>query len=106
MNVPVPKRDILREKLSQYGALLVLLVLAALALVGPYGFLAWSEYNAKLEAREQRIAALVHTRDELKNRVERLDPNHADPDLVTEIMRRDLNVAHPDDYVLELKPQS
>ena len=58
-----------------------------------------------LHQREARVAALVEQRDELKNRVERLDPNNADSDLVGELVRRDLNVAHPDEYVLDLKPQ-
>ncbi|OYW45214.1 MAG: septum formation initiator [Sphingomonadales bacterium 32-68-7] len=105
MNSPAPKRAIFREKLSRYGALAWLLGLGGLALAGPYGLLSWSENRAMLEQREQRIAALVAQRDELKNRVVRLDPDHADPDLATELIRRDLNVAHPDEYVLDLKPR-
>lgn len=105
MNLPAPKRDIVREKISQYGALACLLVLGGLALAGPYGLLSWSENRTVLHERQARVAALVAQRDELKNRVERLDPNNADPDLVGELVRRDLNVAHPDEYVLDLKPQ-
>ena len=105
MNLPAPKRDIVREKISQYGALACLLVLGGLALAGPYGLLSWSENRTVLHERQARVAALVEQRDELKNRVERLDPNNADPDLVGELVRRDLNVAHPDEYVLDLKPQ-
>lgn len=105
MNLPASKRDIVREKLSRYGALVCLLVLGGLALAGPYGLLSWSENRTLLHEREARVAALVEQRDELKNRVERLDPNNADPDLVGELVRRDLNVAHPDEYVLDLKPQ-
>ena len=31
-----------------------------------------------------------------------LDPRAVDPDLSTELLRRDLNVAHPDEYILDL----
>ena len=97
------KRDIAREKLSRFGALGFLLVLAGLALAGPYGLLSWGENIALLEQRQDRIAALQAERDELKNLVVLLDPDHVDPDLSTELVRRNMNVAHPDEYVLELE---
>jgi cell division protein FtsB len=97
------KRDIAREKLSRFGALGFLLVLAGLALAGPYGLLSWGENIALLEQRQDRIAALQAERDELSNLVTQLDPDHVDPDLATELVRRNLNVAHPDEYVLELE---
>ncbi|RKF23527.1 septum formation initiator [Altericroceibacterium spongiae] len=93
----------LREKLSQFGALGYLLVLGGLALVGPYGVLAWGENKALLEKREHRIAVLEKDKAELRNRVSLLNLDHADPDLVTELMRENLNVAHPDEYIIELK---
>jgi cell division protein FtsB len=104
MNTVVTKRDIVREKLARFGALGFLLVLGALALVGPYGMLSWGESNAVLKQRQDRIAALQADRDELENLVARLDPNNVDPDLATELMRKNLNVAHPDEYVIELDP--
>ena len=96
------KRDLVREKLSRFGALGFLLVLAGLALAGPYGLLAWGENNALLKQRQDRIATLEAERAELSNLVTQLDPEHVDPDLANELVRRDLNVAHPDEYVLEL----
>lgn len=104
MNLPAPKRDILREKFREFGALGYLLLLTGLALAGPYGVLSWGESKTALEKRQQRMAALIHDRDELKNRVARLDPNAADPDLVSELIRRNLNVARPDEYVLDVPP--
>lgn len=103
MNALITKRDIAREKLSRLGALAFLLVLAGLALAGPYGLLAWGENIALLEQRQDRIAELQAERDELQNKVTLLDPDHVDPDLSTELVRRNLNVAHPDEYVLELE---
>lgn len=92
----------IREKLSQFGALGYLLVLGGLAFVGPYGVLAWGENISVLDKREHQIAELKKEKAELKNRVALLNLNHADPDLVTELMRENLNVAHPDEYIIEL----
>ncbi|AKH41528.1 cell division protein FtsB [Altererythrobacter atlanticus] len=105
MNLATNKRDTIREKLGQFGALGYLLLLGGLALAGPYGVLSWGENISLLEKRQARIAALQEQRDELVNRVERLDPENADPDMVSELLRRNLNVAHPDEYVLEYNPE-
>ena len=103
MNAVMTKRDLVREKLSRLGALGFLLLLAGLALAGPYGLLSWGESIALLEQRQERIAALEAEQSELRNLVAQLDPDHVDPDLATELVRRNLNVAHPDEYVLELE---
>ena len=103
MNAIITKRDIAREKLTRFAALGVLLGLAGLTLAGPYGLLSWGESIALLEQREDRIASLLAERDELQNKVTLLDPDHVDPDLSTELVRRNMNVAHPDEYVLELE---
>ncbi|MFC3096448.1 FtsB family cell division protein [Alteraurantiacibacter palmitatis] len=94
-----------REKLFQYLALGWLLALGALALVGPFGLLSWSELSAKLDARKQQIAVLEEERAVLDNRNRLLDPNNVDPDLGSELVRRNLNVVHPDEYVIELEMQ-
>ena len=104
MNAIVARNEIAREKLVRLGALALLLVLGGLTLMGPYGVLSWGEDVAVLEKREHKIAELRARRDELQNLVERLNPEHVDPDLATELMRRKLNVAHPDEYVIEIDP--
>jgi len=103
MSASVAKNQILREKLGRLGALAFLLLLGGLALAGPYGLLSWGENVALLEKRQAQIAQLRAERAELENLVERLDPDHVDPDLATELMRRNLNVAHPDEYVIEIE---
>jgi len=92
-----------RESLTQTMALIVLLVLGALALAGPSGVLAWTENARALDHNQREIARLTALRDRLHNRVDLLDPRHADPDLVGELLRRDLNVAHPDEVILPRK---
>lgn len=91
-----------RESVTQSLALVVLLFLGAVAIAGPSGALAWSENVRLLDQREAEVARLTAERDRLKNRVELLDPRHADPDLVGELLRKDLNVAHPDELVIPL----
>ncbi len=91
-----------KEKLKQFMALGYLLVLGGLALAGPYGFVAWGENLSLLDKREARIERLEHERADLKNRVALLDPNHVDPDMAGELIRGDLNVVHPDEYIYQL----
>lgn len=102
MNSVVTKREVVREKIARFGALGVLLLLGGLTFVGPYGVLAWGENLALLQQRQERISKLKAEKDELENLVDRLDPSHVDPDLATELLRKNLNVAHPDEYVIEL----
>ena len=89
-----------RESLTQSFALVMLLALGALALAGPGGLLALSENAHVLAQRKAEVATLTTQRDALRNRVELLDPAHADPDLIGELLRKDLNVAHPDEMVI------
>ena len=89
-----------RETLTQSLALVALLVLGGVAIAGPSGLLAWSENRRLLTERTTELVQLAARRDELRNRVDLLDPRHADPDLVGELLRRDLNVAHPDEIVI------
>lgn len=89
-----------RESLTQSFALVMLLALGAWALAGPGGLLALTENAHMLAQRKAEVAALTAQRDVLRNRVDLLDPAHADPDLVGELLRKDLNVAHPDEMVI------
>ena len=83
-------------------ALLALLALAGIAVAGPTGLLAWSENVTALEQREAEIARLAAQRDALRNRVRLLDPEAADPDLASELVREQLGVIHEDEVVVTL----
>jgi cell division protein FtsB len=89
-----------KDSLTQSLALVALLVVATIGIAGPSGLLAWGENARVLEQRQKQIAQLSAERDQLKNRVNLLDPRHADPDLVGELLRSNLNVAHPDELVI------
>lgn len=75
----------------------------AYAVLGPNGMLAYGDYKRQLAKREGDYAALDKRRAVLKNRVALLDPDHANPDMVDEMVRRELNVAHPDEVIVPLK---
>lgn len=92
-----------KDSLTQALALGALLVMAAVGVAGPSGLLAWGENARVLEQRQNEIALLSKERDQLKNRVGLLDPRHADPDLVGELLRRNLNVAGPDEVIIPLQ---
>ena len=80
-----------------------LLVLGGLAVAGPSGLLAWGENRHLLAQRQTELVQLQAERDVMKNRVALLNPRHVDPDLTGELLRRDLNVLHPDEVVMILK---
>lgn len=89
-----------RENLAQTLALVGLLIIGGLGIAGPSGILAWSENARLLDERSKEVAHLEAERDRLQNRVDLLDPKRADPDLVGELLRSNLNVAHPDELVI------
>ena len=94
-----------KEQVTQGLALALLLLLLGLTIAGPSGLLAWGENAQLLEQRQAQIVTLAKERDELQNRVALLNPDNADPDLVSEQLRRDLNVLHPDEVVFTLPTQ-
>ncbi len=83
-------------------ALCALLLLAGFAVAGPTGLLAWSENAEALEVRRAEIAQLTAKRDALRNRVMLLDPEAADPDLASELVREQLGVMREDEVVVTL----
>lgn len=89
-----------KRSIGQIAAGVGIVAFAALALVGPTGISAWADSRQKLEHRGAELAQLQAERDRIANRVELLDPDNADPDLVGELLRNNLNVAHPDEIVV------
>jgi cell division protein FtsB len=90
------------ERRKQLLALFALLLLAGFAIGGPTGVLAWSENLTALDQREAQIAQLTEKRDALRNRVMLLDPDAADPDLASELVREQLGVMREDEVVITL----
>ena len=92
-----------KEQLVQLLALGALLIMGGLVIAGPGGLLSWRENLDLLERREAQVALLAEQRDVLRNRIDLLHPDHADPDLTGELLRQNLNVVHPDEVVLPLE---
>jgi cell division protein FtsB len=93
------------SRMKRLVALCALLLIAGFAVAGPTGLLAWSENSSALEARNAEIAALTEKRDALRNRVALLDPEAADPDLASELVRDQLGVMREDEVVISLKDE-
>lgn len=94
--------NLLNQNVRQASPLFGLLFLLGIALAGPSGILAWSEYNRTLAEQQVQLDKLKAERDVLKNRVALLNPNNVDPDMAGELLRKDLNVVHPDEMVILL----
>jgi cell division protein FtsB len=92
-------------RLKRNLALLALVVLGGFAVAGPTGLLAWSENSTALKQREAEIARLTQQRDALRNRVMLLDPQAADPDLASELVREQLGVMREDEVVVTLEDE-
>lgn len=102
MRGTISQPKLARESLTQAVALFCLLFMGGMALAGPSGLLAWSENNRILAERQKELKQLQEERQELKNRVALLDPTNVDPDMAGELLRKDLNVVHPDEMVMLL----
>ena len=90
------------DPVKRWGALMLLLVLSALAIAGPWGALAWHDSSRALSDRSNEIALLEEEIAALENRVQLLDPENVDPDFAGELARRNLGVLHADEVVITL----
>lgn len=94
--------SILRRAGLPAAALILMGFFGYYAVLGPNGMLSYREYSHRLDARQAEYAALDKHRAQLKNRVALLDPRHANPDMVDELTRKELNVVHPDEVIVPL----
>lgn len=98
-------RYLLGSAMAPALAMSLLILFIGYAVVGPSGLLAWGSYTRQLKDRRAELKVVESRRTELANRVELLSPRHADPDMVDELLRRKLNVIHPDEVVVPLDGQ-
>ncbi|TPG49024.1 FtsB family cell division protein [Sphingomonas glacialis] len=92
----------LRRAIAPAALLIVGIFFGGYAIFGPNGALAYGDIERQLAVRQRQLAMLDRNRTELKNRVDLLDPRHADPDLVDELARKDLGVANQDEVIVPL----
>ena len=84
-------------------AVVLLALFTGYAILGPNGILAWGGYSQQLSDSRAELKVVMSERGRIANRVDLLDPNHVDPDMADEMIRRELNVAHPDEIVVPLR---
>lgn len=83
-------------------ALLLLALFVGYAVLGPNGIMAWGGYTHQLRDSKAELKVVQAERARVSNRVKLLDPRHVDPDLADEMIRKELNVGHPDEIVVPL----
>lgn len=91
---------------SAFGPAIAVLLFALLigyAILGPNGILAWGDYTHHLRDSKAELKVVQAERARIANRVNLLNPRHADPDMADEMIRKELNVGHPDEVVVPLK---
>lgn len=71
-------------------------------LFGSTGLFAWSDYSRALSSRSSELQEMRTELAALENRQRLLNPQRVDPDLSEELIRRDLNMLHPDEIIVPL----
>ena len=67
---------------------------------GDRGLRAWARLTKELREAQQNLAAVSAERAELKHKVSHMRPDHVDPDLLDQQVRRTLDLAAPDEIVI------
>jgi cell division protein FtsB len=80
--------------------MLVIAYFLGAAIVGENGVLAWGDYRRVKTQENAQLAQLESERARLAHRAQLLDPAHADPDLVEEMVRHDLGLVRPDEVII------
>jgi cell division protein FtsB len=98
----------LRKQLHRaFGPALAAIAVIAIigyALAGPTGIFAWGDYRQAVETQRLKLAELKRQEAALRNQVRLLDHRRADPDMVDELVRRELGVSHPDEVIIPMDP--
>ena len=67
---------------------------------GDRGLRAWRDINRQLRVAKDQFATVEAERDALEHRVDGLNPNHVDPDLLDQQIRTQLDLVSPDEVIL------
>jgi len=102
---PAPKsaprsRRAIRAALGPALAVLILIAMIGYAVFGPTGLYAWGDYRQSLETKQAELDRLKREEARLANRNDLVDPRHADPDMVDELVRKELNVGDPGEVII------
>ncbi len=67
---------------------------------GDRGLHAWRDINQQLRMAKDQYATVETERDALEHKVDGLNPNHVDPDLLDQQIRAQLDLVSPDEVIL------
>jgi cell division protein FtsB len=67
---------------------------------GDRGLRAWRDINQQLRIAKDQYATVAVERDALEHKVDGLNPNHVDPDLLDQQIRAQLDLVSPDEVIL------
>jgi len=76
------------------------------AISGQFGIENRADILADTEILQDRSAALQVEIDAYRHRVSLMNPRHLDPDIITERARALLNMAHADDILVMVNPET
>ena len=76
------------------------------AISGQFGIASREDILADIEILKDRSAALQAEIDAYRHRASLLNPRHLDPDIVVERARAMLNMAHADDMLVMVNPDT
>jgi cell division protein FtsB len=71
---------------------------------GDRGLRAWVRLSQALHAAQDELATVSAARADLAHRISQMQPDHIDPDLLDQQVRRTLDVAAPDEIVIMNPP--
>jgi cell division protein FtsB len=83
-------------------AILIIANFLGYAIMGANGILSWGDYRRQKADRLVQLAELNAEKVRLAHRSALLDPAHADPDLVDEMVKKELGVVRPDEVIIPL----
>ena len=83
-------------------AILIIANFLGYAIMGANGILSWGDYRRQKAERLVQLAELNAEKARLAHRSALLDPQRADPDLIDEMVKKELGVVRPDEVVIPL----
>ena len=83
-------------------AVLIIANFLGYAIMGANGILSWGDYRRQKAERLVQLAQLNAEKTRLAHRAALLDPQRADPDLIDEMVKKELGVVRPDEVVIPL----
>lgn len=94
--------QLLRKAAAPASALMIIGFFGGYALFGSNGVLALGDYRQNLARQQAELTRLETQKKIIANRVALLDPKKANPDMVDELIRKELGLAHPDEIIIPL----